>query len=297
MKFSLVIATLGRRAEVDALLLSLRAQTHTDFEVIVVDQNPPDFLREVRLRHEHAFQRLVWLQVDFKAANLARNIGLDEALGDVVSFADDDCEYRPDTLATVAELFARHPDCGVLTGKAMDQASGEDSMGLWPAEDVMVGLRNVLMLSLEFTTFFRRAALADERLDPGFGPGTRFGSREGPDLMLRLLYRGVAMRYSPRISLFHPHKFTSLTDPAFLRRTRSYELGFGALLAKHLRLARSPRAIAMLTWHVVLHGLLGLAKSLLLLRGAKVRFWGLLLRSRATGFVEYLAGSRRRDAA
>lgn len=293
MKFSLVIATLGRLAEVDALLQSLRAQTHQDFEVIVVDQNPPEFLREVRQRHEHAFQRVVWRQVDFKAANLARNIGLNEARGDVVSFADDDCEYQPDTLTTVAALFDRHPECGVLTGKAVDKPSGEDSMGLWPAGEVSVGLRNVLMLSLEFTTFFRRAALADERLDPAFGPGMRFGSREGPDLMLRLLYRGVAMRFSPRICLFHPHKFTSLTDPAFLRRTRSYELGFGALLAKHVGLARSPLAIAMLVWHVVLHGLLGLAKNLLMLRGAKVRFWGLLLRSRATGFAEYLAGSRR----
>jgi glycosyltransferase involved in cell wall biosynthesis len=296
MKFSLVIATLGRLGELEALLMSLRRQTHQDFEVIVVDQNPPEFLREVRLRHEDVFQRLVWRQVDFRAANLARNIGLDEARGDVVSFADDDCEYQPDTLATVAELFNRYTDCGVLTGKAVDKPSGDDSMGRWPDRDVTVGVRNVLMLSLEFTTFFTRAALATERLDPGFGPGTRFGSREGPDLMLRLLYRGVGMRYSPRICLFHPHKFTSLTDPAFLRRTRSYELGFGALLAKHLSLARSPRAIAMLTWHVVLHGLLGLAKSLLMLRGAKVRFWGLLLRSRATGFAEYLAASRGREA-
>lgn len=293
MKFSLVIATLGRLGELEALLMSLRRQTHQDFEVIVVDQNPPEFLNEVRLRYEHVFQRLVWRQVDFKAANLARNIGLDEALGDVVSFVDDDCEYQPDTLSIVSELFAEYPECGVFTGKSVDKRSGEDSMGLWPSGEVPVNLRNVLMLSLEFTTFFRRNAMLDERLDPAFGPGTRFGSREGPDLLLRLLYRGVVMRFSPRICLFHPHKFTSLTDPTFLRRTCSYELGFGALLAKHLRLARSSRAIAMLTWHVVLYGLLGLIKNLLMLRGAKVRFWGLLLRSRATGFTEYLAGSRR----
>lgn len=292
MKFSLVIATLGRLGEVDALLMSLRSQTHQDFEVIVIDQNPPDFLREVRIRHQHSFQRLVWKQVEFKAANLARNIGLDESLGDVVCFVDDDCEYQTDTLSVVSELLERYPECGVLTGKAVDKSSGEDSMGIWPSQEVPVNLRNVLMLSLEFTTFFRRSLLTNERLDPAFGPGTRFGSREGPDLMLRLLYSGVRMRFSPYICLLHPHKFTSLTDPAFLQRTRSYELGFGALLAKHLCLARSPRAIAMLTWHVVFYGLFGLVKSLLMLRGAKVRFWGVLLRARANGFAEYLTGSR-----
>lgn len=295
MKFSIVIATLSRLAELDALLISLSAQTHTDFEVIVVDQNPPEYLRDVRLRHERAFQRLAWLQVDFKAANLARNIGLDEACGDVVCFSDDDCEYQPDTLRTVAILFEQHPDCGVLTGKAVEKPSGADSMGLWPTKDVDVKLSNVLMLSLEFTTFFRRAVLINERLDPAFGPGTRYGSREGPDLMLRLMYRGIAMRFSPRICLFHPHKFTSLTDPAFLNRTRSYELGYGALLAKHLLLARSPLAILMLIWHVILHGLLGLTKNFVMLRFTKVRFWSLLLRSRTTGFVEYLFSSCRRN--
>jgi glycosyltransferase involved in cell wall biosynthesis len=293
MKFSLVIATLGRLGEVETLLMSLRKQTYQDFEVIVVDQNPPEFLREVMLRHEHAFQRLMWKQVDFKAANLARNIGLDLAVGDIVSFVDDDCEYQHETLSTVSELFEQYPACGVLTGKAVDRISGEDSMGLWPKGEVPVNFRNVLMLSLEFTTFFRRNLLTDERLDPAFGPGTRFGSREGPDLLLRLLYRGVEMRFSPSISLFHPHKFTSLKDPIFLQRTRSYELGFGALLAKHLRLARSLRSIAMLTWHVVFYGLFGLVKNLLLLRSAKVSFWVLLLRARTRGFLEYLTHSRR----
>ncbi len=288
MRFSLVIATLGRKAELKALLKSLRCQVYQDFEVIVVDQNSPDYLADIRTLHNSSFSHLVWRYVDFKAANLARNLGLDEAQGDVITFVDDDCEYMPDTLKTVALLFKQHPECTVLTGKAQDKASGQDSMAQWPEKETSVRMRNVLTLSLEFTTFYRREALLEERLDPFFGPGTRFGSREGPDLMLRLLYRGRIMHYSPSICLYHPDKFTNISDPAFLQRTESYEQGFGALLAKHLRLKQSPSAISMLIWHVVLHGGLGLAKNALLLRSAKVRFWRLLLRSRVTGFSEYM---------
>jgi glycosyltransferase involved in cell wall biosynthesis len=292
MRFSLIVATFGRHAELQALLESFVAQSHQDFEVIVVDQNAPDYLKDLRERFAVLLDHLVWQAVDFKAANLARNLGLAMATGDVVTFADDDCEYRPETLATVAQLFERSPACAVLTGKSVDKATGCDSMSVWPDRSQRLGLSNILNLSLEFTTFYRRRALAEERLDPIFGPGTRFASREGPDLMLRLLYRGLEMHYEPSLAIFHPDKFTSIADPAFIRRTKSYELGFGALLAKHLTMRRSLAAIAMLFYRVFIEGLLALLKNLILFRFGKMRFWTMLLRHRAMGFAEYRADHR-----
>jgi glycosyltransferase involved in cell wall biosynthesis len=287
MKFSLIVATCGRREEVVALLESLCRQTHRDFEVLVVDQNAPAFLQEVHDSFRLRVPGLAWECVDYKAANRARLHGLSHASGDVVTFVDDDCEYRSDTLSTVAALFDAHPQVSVFTGKSVDKTSGNDSMSVWPAHACGVGLGNVLSLSLEFTTFFRSATLAQESLDERFGPGTRFASREGPDLLLRLHYRGFRIRYDPAISLFHPSKFTRIDDPAFIARTKAYELGFGALLAKHLALRRSPAAIVMLFYRVFLEGGLGLIKNLLLLRLPKLRFWMLLLRHRFMGFAEY----------
>ena len=47
MRFSLIVATLGRTAELRRLLESLAVQTHQDFEVIVVDQNTDDRVSQI----------------------------------------------------------------------------------------------------------------------------------------------------------------------------------------------------------------------------------------------------------
>src|SRR5262249_5219869 len=46
-RFSLVVSTLGRTAQLTRLLCSLREQTFTDFEIIVVDQNDDERLTPV----------------------------------------------------------------------------------------------------------------------------------------------------------------------------------------------------------------------------------------------------------
>jgi GT2 family glycosyltransferase len=50
VEISLVVATLGRTVQLDRLFESLARQDFTDFEVIVVDQNPDD-------RLEYLFKR------------------------------------------------------------------------------------------------------------------------------------------------------------------------------------------------------------------------------------------------
>lgn len=287
MRFSLVIATLGRVDEVEMLLRSLEQQTFRDFEVILVDQNTDGRLSDLKSTFDRRFERCIWIQSDIRGANVSRNKGLAVATGEVTSFVDDDCAYPPDTLATVDALLRSHPDIAVFTGRARDRQTGADTMSIWPVTAQPVGPRNVLNLSLEFTTYFRREALVDEQFDPRFGPGTRFGSREGPDLMLRMMYRGFAVRYDPAIFLYHPDKFTSYDDPAYLERTRKYELGFGALVAKHVRLRQSLPVILTLLSNSMLFPVVGIAKNILLMRRKKLRFWLIMWSSRVSGYRDF----------
>ena len=88
MRFSLIVATLGRSTEIGDLLESLLAQGRDDFEVIIVDQNSDDRVAPVLQPYE-ARIRITHLRSSIRNANHARNLGLRAARGKIVTFPDD----------------------------------------------------------------------------------------------------------------------------------------------------------------------------------------------------------------
>ena len=105
MRFSLVVATLGRTTELQKLLKSLDQQTHRDFEIIVVDQNTDDRLLPVLSTFENRME--VRRLISVPGLSRARNVGLGTITGNVVCFPDDDCWYPSDLLARLNQLFCR----------------------------------------------------------------------------------------------------------------------------------------------------------------------------------------------
>ena len=128
------MATLGRTLEIERFVASLDTQTHYDFELIVVDQNPDDrilpFLQPYRTRFP-----ILHLHSE-KGTSRARNVGLEHVKGDVVGFPDDDCWYPPDLLERVSEYLREHPDLDGITGRVTDwegtfDARFDRSSGFW----------------------------------------------------------------------------------------------------------------------------------------------------------------------
>jgi glycosyltransferase involved in cell wall biosynthesis len=85
MRFSLVVATLGRDADIAALLDTLLAQGRLDFEVILVDQNDDDRLGPIEAAYASRVT-LRRLRSSVRNANHARNLGLRHARGEIVTF-------------------------------------------------------------------------------------------------------------------------------------------------------------------------------------------------------------------
>lgn len=229
MKFSLVVATLGRDTEVAELIDSLLAQRRADLEVIIIDQNDDDRLDAVVSAYAGRID-LRRFRSPVRNANHARNLGLRHARGEIVSFPDDDCLYPPGVLDQVDAAFAANPGLGVLTGPAASPAGGLGS-GRWRAESGAIDLGNVWTSVIEFNLFMPRAtALALGGFDEGMGPGTRFGSAEGNDLVCRAIARGLEARYEPELRIVHPDK--RLTEVAAARAER-YGRGLGFALRRH----------------------------------------------------------------
>lgn len=271
-RFSLIVATHGRDAELGRLLASIARQGRRDVETIVVDQNADDRLVPILAPFAGGLA-LLRLRSSPPHANRARNLGLARAQGAIVAFPDDDCELPPGVLDRVDAAFA-DPTLAVLTGPAASPAGGLGS-GRWRTTAGPVTLANLWTSVIEFNLFLRReVAVALGGFDERMGPGTAWGSAEGNDLVARAIRAGHVARYDPELRILHPDK--RLT-PVAVARARRYGAGLGLALRRH---APGPRV-----WlPFFLRPLGGLALSLLRADRVGMAYYFETVRGRLEGF-------------
>lgn len=228
-RFSLVVATLGRTAELGRFLAALDAQTARGFELIVVDQNEDERLLPVLAPYRGRFP--IRHLRSAPGLSRARNAALPHATGEVVAFPDDDCLYPPELLERTARFFQTHPAAHGIVARMV----GEDGASLLERRG---GPGPVSRLGLfggaaSCALFLRREVVAavggfDETL--GLGAGTPWGAGEDIDYPLRALDAGFRLEYAPDLAVVHPpHGDAALT----LRRAFSYAAGFGRVCRKH----------------------------------------------------------------
>ncbi|MBS7788373.1 glycosyltransferase [Roseococcus sp. SDR] len=275
---SLVVSTMGRVTEIGALFDSLLADQGTPFEVILVDQNADrrldglvaQYAPRLALRHLRSAEHGAG-----NGANAGRNLGLRHALGDIVGFPDDDCVFPAGVLAKVRATFDADPRLAILTGPAAAPEGGLGS-GRWNPESGVITLGNVWTSVIEFNLWLGRPlALALGGFDEAMGPGARFGSAEGNDLVCRAMARGHVARYDVNLRIIHPDK--RLTPEAVARAGR-YGLGLGFALRRH----HAPIG----TWAPLLYRpLAGIGVSLLRGRMLHARYYAATFQGRLAGFL------------
>ena len=132
MRFDLVIATVDRTDDLERLLASLEAQTHRAFRIVVVDQNDDDSLANAVEKLSPSFPLKQLHVPKMRGASRGRNLGFENADGDVICFPDDDCTYPPKLLDDVLKLFDEKR-VDIVCGRAADE-SGRDINGRFEAE-------------------------------------------------------------------------------------------------------------------------------------------------------------------
>ena len=232
LRFSLIVATLGRIDPLRRLFSSLREQTCKNFEVVIVDQNGDD--RLAPLVSEYSAEMTMIHLTCSPGLSKARNAGLQRVTGDVIAFPDDDCWYPKEFLETVAQLLNGQPQLDGCTGRARDPDTG-NSFGRWGDSTAPVTRDTVFESAVSFTIFLRktvtdRVGKFDETL--GVGSGTKWGSGEETDYLIRSIDAGSRIQYFPELEAYHPSKVDAY-DVATLRRASAYGRGFGRVLRQH----------------------------------------------------------------
>ncbi len=148
-RFSVVIPVYNKeqylRRAVDAVL----AQTHADFELIVVDDGSTDSGLECLSDITDERLRRVWQANGGESA--ARNTGIRMARNDVVAFLDGDDSWEPRFLERMAELRQRFPKAGLYGSHYFIKRPGEN-----PEPAKIVGLPAIAK-QFQTNAYFRLA--------------------------------------------------------------------------------------------------------------------------------------------
>jgi glycosyltransferase involved in cell wall biosynthesis len=108
---SIIIPCLNEEHYVGKLLSSLEKQTHTTFEVIVVDGKSDDKTQEVVLSFQDKLPHLELLVSDRRQLAYQRNLGAQKAKHELLVFIDADNQFAPDFLEkSIGEIHKRKLD-------------------------------------------------------------------------------------------------------------------------------------------------------------------------------------------
>jgi glycosyltransferase involved in cell wall biosynthesis len=201
---SIVIPLYNKRDYIIRCLESIRAQSVTDFEAIVVDDGSTDDSAAVAETIRDARFRVI------RQANAgpgaARNRGIRAGSGDLVAFLDADDEWRPGFLETISRLASRHSEAGFFaTGYRRTFSHGFDREITLASDDgSSIEIANYLELATE-GDFLSSSSIAVRRhvfSEAGYFPENE-PLGEDVDLWVRigLIYR---LAFAPEImAIYH----------------------------------------------------------------------------------------------
>ena len=177
---SVIIPVYNVERYVDACLDSVSAQTHTDFEAIVIDDGSTDGSLETIRRHAAADARFVVVHTENRGVARARERALNEARGTWIAFLDGDDLWEPDLLERLLDASEGY-DIVCCDYKRI-AASGETPVRARHRQD-LTG-EEFLMQTLALTDsvalwarIYRRELFAGLR---------HFPMRQGQDLLLNI---------------------------------------------------------------------------------------------------------------
>ncbi len=230
---SLIIVNYNGLHLLKECLASLRLQTFTDFEIIIVDNASRDGSGEY-IAAEFPEAKLILLprNIGFAGAN---NEGLKQADGEFIALLNNDAEADKDWLRNLADAMARNPAAGICASKMLVHGTQViDSAGDGFAANLKGFKRgegqSADQYSREEYVFGACAGAALYRkkmLDEiGFFDESFFLLHEDTDLNLRAQLAGWKVRYVPEAAVFHKVRSSigPMSDIAVYYSLRNSEL-------------------------------------------------------------------------
>jgi glycosyltransferase involved in cell wall biosynthesis len=237
---SALVCTCSRDGLVVDAVSSILANTHPNFELIVVDQSKDSETRDA-LKPFSTDPRLRYLKSVTRGKGSALNVGLKEAKGIAIAITDDDCTVPPNWLETFASIFDAHPKVAVAFC-CVEPGDHDPTAGFVP-HYVRKGERMLTTMHDARHVRGLGAGIAVRRnmieeiggFDPMLGPGSRFPDCDDRDIAMRALLARYHIYETSTIAVKH---FGFRTWQQGRQLTRRNFLGIGAAYSKFLKCGR-----------------------------------------------------------
>jgi glycosyltransferase involved in cell wall biosynthesis len=123
-KISIIIPVYNAENYLEECLLSISQQTFGDFEILAINDGSTDRSLEILKKYQEKEPRLQVISQENKGVSAARNLGLENAQGEYITFVDADDWLHPETLEQYIEIAKKKSDIVIsqfLTEKSIEK--------------------------------------------------------------------------------------------------------------------------------------------------------------------------------
>lgn len=200
---SVIMAAYNGAALIEETLASLKAQTFTDFEIVVVDDKSTDDTLAVLRRWDDPRLRVIEAEVNGGPVR-ARNIAVAAARGRYLAALDQDDISLPERFARQVAWLDAHPETALVATAFALLTEGVVTPADYPAHTTPALIRWLVKISnpLAWSTVMIRADVA-RRFDPFTNPERRYA--EDFDLYHRVVKVGEIARLDEDLLLYRIH--------------------------------------------------------------------------------------------
>jgi len=202
LRFSVIVPVYNGGLAFEACLESLKVARPAPAEIIVVDDGSTDGSAD---RARRAGLKVLSTPKGRSGPATARNLGAQEATGDILFFVDADCSLAPDALSHIEAIFESDPQVAAVVGSYDEEPS---------ARNLLSQYKNLLHHYVHhnsgptgFTFWGACGVIRREDFDAvgGFDTSYNTASIEDIDLGYRLRAAGKEIRMYPALQVKH-HK-------------------------------------------------------------------------------------------
>jgi glycosyltransferase involved in cell wall biosynthesis len=208
IKYSIVVAVYNRPEEMEELLHSIKNQSFRNFELIIIDDGSQMSSRNVFEKYNKELN-ISYFFIENKGPALARNFGVDKAIGEWIIFLDSDCTIPQDYFHEV-EFFLENNQIDFFGGPDMMdknftylQKSINFSMtSLFTTGGIRGNEKSVdKFLPRSFNMGIKKEAFDDVK---GFSDIRQYG--EDLDLSYKLFFNGKSSALIPKAKVYHKRR-------------------------------------------------------------------------------------------